>query len=151
MATGAVTTSPEPFEGRLAREAARSHGAALFAEHGTLIQRICRRLLRDEFEAEDAARAAVDMAQWRLDQRTVTAPVGGRVADLLAQPGETMAAGVASFVVLAAVAVAVALARGRRVPGALILLGILSAVAGLVGGWFSLRRPPKWGWRSSIA
>ena len=55
MATGAVTTSPEPFEGRLAREAARSHGAALFAEHGTLIQRICRRLLRDEFEAEDAA------------------------------------------------------------------------------------------------
>src|SRR2546423_4567480 len=53
--TGAATTSPEPFEGRLAREAARSHGAALFAEHGTLIQRICRHLLRDEFEAEDAA------------------------------------------------------------------------------------------------
>src|SRR6266566_2745359 len=28
MATGAVTTSPEPFEGRLAREAARSQDAA---------------------------------------------------------------------------------------------------------------------------
>ena len=55
MATGAVTTSPEPFEGRLAREAARSHGAALFAEHGTLIQRICRRLLRDDIGTAPAA------------------------------------------------------------------------------------------------
>jgi HlyD family secretion protein len=45
---------------------------------------------------EDAARAAgaaLDMADWRLAQRSVTAPVGGRVADVLAQPGETMAAG----------------------------------------------------------
>ena len=33
------------------------------------------------------------MAEWRLAQRTVTAPVGGRVSDVLAQPGETMAAG----------------------------------------------------------
>ena len=33
------------------------------------------------------------MAEWHLAQRTVTAPVGGRVADVLAQPGETMAAG----------------------------------------------------------
>jgi HlyD family secretion protein len=41
-----------------------------------------------------AARAALAMAQWHLAQRTVTAPVGGRVADVLAQPGETMAAGV---------------------------------------------------------
>ena len=40
-----------------------------------------------------AAQAAVAMAEWRLAQRTVTAPVGGRVADVLAQPGETMAAG----------------------------------------------------------
>jgi HlyD family secretion protein len=40
-----------------------------------------------------AARAAVGMAEWRLAQRTVTAPVGGRVADVLAQPGEAMAAG----------------------------------------------------------
>jgi HlyD family secretion protein len=31
------------------------------------------------------------MAEWRLAQRTVTAPVGGHVADVLAQPGETMA------------------------------------------------------------
>ena len=40
-----------------------------------------------------AAQAALEMAEWRLAQRTVTAPVGGRVADVLAQPGETMAAG----------------------------------------------------------
>ena len=50
-----------------------------------------------EIEAQRAAvaagRAAVAMAEWRLAQRTVTAPVGGRVADVLAQPGETMAAG----------------------------------------------------------
>jgi HlyD family secretion protein len=50
-----------------------------------------------EIEAQRAAvaatRAALGMAEWRLAQRTVTVPVGGRVADLLAQPGETMAAG----------------------------------------------------------
>jgi HlyD family secretion protein len=43
--------------------------------------------------AVDAARAALEMAQWRLDQRRVTASVGGRVADILARPGETVAAG----------------------------------------------------------
>ena len=40
-----------------------------------------------------AAQAALAMTEWRLAQRTITAPVGGRVADVLAQPGETMAAG----------------------------------------------------------
>jgi len=40
-----------------------------------------------------AAQAAVAMAQWRLDQRKVAAPVAGRIADVLARPGETMAAG----------------------------------------------------------
>ena len=43
--------------------------------------------------AVEAARAALAMAEWRLAQRTVTAPVAGRVSDVLAQPGETMAAG----------------------------------------------------------
>ena len=43
--------------------------------------------------AVDAARSAVEMAQWRLDQRRVVAPVAARVADVLARPGETMAAG----------------------------------------------------------
>jgi HlyD family secretion protein len=40
-----------------------------------------------------ASRAALDMAEWRLGQRRVVAPAGGRVADVLARPGETMAAG----------------------------------------------------------
>ncbi|GGE98803.1 secretion protein HlyD [Aliidongia dinghuensis] len=43
--------------------------------------------------AVDAARAALAMAEWRLEQRSVAAPVAGRVADVLARPGETMAAG----------------------------------------------------------
>jgi HlyD family secretion protein len=41
----------------------------------------------------EAARAALAMAEWRLGQRHVAAPVGGRVADVLARPGETVAAG----------------------------------------------------------
>ncbi len=43
--------------------------------------------------AAEAARAALAMAEWRLAQRSVAAPIGGRVADVLARPGETMAAG----------------------------------------------------------
>jgi HlyD family secretion protein len=50
-----------------------------------------------EIEAQRATvkafRAAVDMAEWRLAQRRVVAPAGGRVADVLARPGETMTAG----------------------------------------------------------
>jgi HlyD family secretion protein len=51
----------------------------------------------DEIQAQMASvaafRAALEMADWRLAQRRVTAPAGGRVADVLARPGETMAAG----------------------------------------------------------
>ncbi len=43
--------------------------------------------------AVNAARDALAMAEWRLAQRRVSAPAGGRVADVLARPGETMAAG----------------------------------------------------------
>jgi HlyD family secretion protein len=43
--------------------------------------------------AVEAAEAALAMARWRLDQRHVAAPVGGTIADVLAQPGETLAAG----------------------------------------------------------
>lgn len=43
--------------------------------------------------AVDGAKAALDMAQWRLDQRRVAAPAAGRIADVLARPGETMGAG----------------------------------------------------------
>jgi HlyD family secretion protein len=51
-----------------------------------------------EIKAQDAAvraaQSALDMAQWRLAQRTVTAPIAGRVADVLAQPGEMVTAGI---------------------------------------------------------
>ncbi len=46
-----------------------------------------------QLAAVQAAQAALDMANWRLSQRRVTAPVAARVADVLARPGETMAAG----------------------------------------------------------
>ena len=41
----------------------------------------------------EASEAALKMADWRLAQRRVAAPVAARVADVLARPGETMAAG----------------------------------------------------------
>jgi HlyD family secretion protein len=43
--------------------------------------------------AVEAARAALAMARWRLEQRHVASPVSGTVADVLARPGETLAAG----------------------------------------------------------
>jgi HlyD family secretion protein len=51
------------------------------------------REIKAQQAATEAARAAVDMLQWRLDQRHVTAPIGGVVADVLARPGETIPAG----------------------------------------------------------
>jgi len=44
-------------------------------------------------QAAAAARAALGVAEWRLAQRHVTAPADARVADVLAQPGESVAAG----------------------------------------------------------
>jgi HlyD family secretion protein len=41
----------------------------------------------------ESLRAAVAMAQWRIDQRHVTAPATSVVADVLARPGETIPAG----------------------------------------------------------
>jgi HlyD family secretion protein len=52
---------------------------------------------KGEIEAQhaavDAGKAALEMADWRLSQRRVTSSVAARVADVLARPGETMAAG----------------------------------------------------------
>lgn len=50
--------------------------------------------IRAQQAAVGAARAAVEMAQWRLDQRHVKSPAAGVVADVLARPGETIPAGV---------------------------------------------------------
>jgi len=51
----------------------------------------------DEIQAQKASvaafQSALDMAEWRLAQRRVVAPAGGRVADVLARAGETMTAG----------------------------------------------------------
>ena len=41
----------------------------------------------------DSLEAALKQAQWRLDQRSVAAPEAGLVADVIAFPGETLAAG----------------------------------------------------------
>jgi HlyD family secretion protein len=41
----------------------------------------------------ESLRAAVAMAQWRIDQRHVAAPSAGIIADVLARPGETIPAG----------------------------------------------------------
>jgi len=43
--------------------------------------------------AVKAAQAALDMAEWRLSQRYIAAPATGRIADVIAFPGETLAAG----------------------------------------------------------
>jgi HlyD family secretion protein len=50
-----------------------------------------------EIQAQKASvaafQAAMEMAEWRLTQRRVVAPAGGRVADVLARQGEMMTAG----------------------------------------------------------
>ena len=51
----------------------------------------------DQIEAQqslvDSLEAALKQAQWRLDQRSVSAPQAGLIADVIAFPGETLAAG----------------------------------------------------------
>jgi HlyD family secretion protein len=83
----------------------RSAEAKVQAAEAALAQAKAPMGRQREIEAQRAAvaaaRAAVAMAQWRLDQRTVTAPVSGHVADVLAQPGETMAAGAPVVSILA--------------------------------------------------
>src|SRR5271166_6681102 len=72
-------------------EAKAQHAEAALAQARAPMGR--EREIEAQRAAVSAARAALTMAEWRLEQRTVTAPVGGRIADVLAQPGETMAAG----------------------------------------------------------
>ena len=49
--------------------------------------------IKAQSQAVDALQAALAMARWRYDQRHVAAPASGVVADILAEPGETLAAG----------------------------------------------------------
>jgi HlyD family secretion protein len=49
--------------------------------------------IRAQQAAVEAARAARTMVRWRLDQRHVVSPATATVADVIARPGETLAAG----------------------------------------------------------
>jgi HlyD family secretion protein len=75
----------------------RSATARVAALEAALAQARAPMGRRGEIEAQraavEAAQAAVEMADWRLSQRRVTSPVAAQVADVLARPGETMAAG----------------------------------------------------------
>src|SRR5215469_4533959 len=74
----------------LSAEAKAQHAEAALAQAKAPMGR--EREIEAQRAAVEASRAALAMAEWRLAQRTVTAPIGGRIADVLAQPGETMAA-----------------------------------------------------------
>jgi HlyD family secretion protein len=79
------------------RAATRSSEARVHAAEAALAQArapMGRDLeIKAQRAAVEGARAALEMADWRLAQRRVDAPAGGRVADVLARPGETIAAG----------------------------------------------------------
>jgi len=75
----------------------RSANAKLLVAQQALAQLRAPMGRADEIKAQASAvgalEAALAMARWRLDQRHVAAPVSGIVADTLAEPGETLAAG----------------------------------------------------------
>jgi HlyD family secretion protein len=79
------------------RAAYRSAEARVQATAAALAQQRAPLGRDSEIEAQRAAvealRAALAMADWRLSLRSVAAPAGGRVADVLARPGEMVAAG----------------------------------------------------------
>jgi HlyD family secretion protein len=76
---------------------ARSADAKVAVQQAALAQLRAPMGRPDEIKAQEAAveaaEAALGMARWRLDQRHVVSPVEGVVADTLAEPGETLAAG----------------------------------------------------------
>jgi HlyD family secretion protein len=76
---------------------ARSAEAKVAVQQAALAQLRAPMGRPDEIRAQEAAvkalQAATDMARWRFDQRHVSSPVSGVVADTLAEPGETLAAG----------------------------------------------------------
>lgn len=50
--------------------------------------------IKAQMAAADASHSTLDAAEWRLSQRHVTAPTAGRVIDVFARKGESVAAGV---------------------------------------------------------
>ena len=77
--------------------AARDRDRARVAELGAQVQMTQMPARSDEIAAARAERKAsqdaLAQAQWRLDQKTQTAPVAGLVTDTLYRPGEWVAAG----------------------------------------------------------
>jgi HlyD family secretion protein len=90
---GAITT--QTLDQR--RADFRSASARVASMEAALAQARAPMGRQREIEAQraavEAAQSALEMADWRLSQRCVTSPVAARVADVLARPGETMAAG----------------------------------------------------------
>jgi HlyD family secretion protein len=79
---------------RADEQSARAHVAALEAALTQTRAPLGRdREIEAAGAAVEASEAALAMAEWRLDQRRVAAPTAGRIADVLARPGEVMAAG----------------------------------------------------------
>ena len=72
---------------------AQGRGAAGGAGAGAGADGACAGDRRPSTRRSRPRDAALAQAEWRLAQRRVTAPAAGRVADVLARPGETMAAG----------------------------------------------------------
>ena len=93
LKTGAA--SAQVVDQELADE--RSAEAKVHVQEAALAQLRAPMGRPDEIKAQhaavEAAQSALGMARWRLDQRHVASPVAGIVADTLAEPGETLAAG----------------------------------------------------------
>lgn len=95
LRTGAITQ--QSFEQRRSDfQSATARVAALEAAVAQARAPLGRdREIKAQQDAVAAAQAAVDLTTWRLSQRRVSSPVAGRVADVMARPGETIAAGAA--------------------------------------------------------
>jgi HlyD family secretion protein len=95
LTTGAVTKKLVENE----QDDLRSATAKISAMQALLDQSKASMGRRGEITAQTAAAAAAQaalvQAQWRLAQRSVVAPAAGVIADVLARPGETLAAGAA--------------------------------------------------------
>jgi HlyD family secretion protein len=79
------------------RAATRSSEARVRAAEAALAQQrapVGRELeIKAQRAAVEAARSALAMADWRLAQRETESPATGRIADVMARPGETIDAG----------------------------------------------------------
>jgi HlyD family secretion protein len=93
IAKGAITT--QTLDQRRSEQlSAKAHVTAMEAALAQARAPMGRdREIRAAHAAEEASAAALAMADWRLAQRRVSAPAGGRVADVLARPGEVLAVG----------------------------------------------------------